>query len=181
MKRVNIKISNKAVYSLLTIFIIAAVAVSVFAVVPVVAPNPGHLASEVAGVCRTDGAGCPDYQSDLGLHIRSSDGLLCYPTAEASSCTLLSEDCTQIQGTIVWETDICSLSASVQGLTCTEACQDLMACDGDATGFSCGTVGTVNYATGVLDDCLDSDELRCICSVSGTSYSKEVANSERCI
>ena len=179
MKSVNIKISNKAVYSLLTIFIIAAVAVSVFAV-----PNPGHGADEVSGVCKSDGSGCQDYQENLELYVRTSDNKLCYPTEGASSCTLSTETCSQTQGLIVWDDGICSLSSSVQNLMCETECGNVMACDGDDTSFSCGTPGTVYYDTGVVDQCFPStpaNELRCICSVSGTSYAKEIANSERCV
>ncbi len=184
MKRVNIKISNKAVYSLLAIFIIAAVAVSVFAALPSSAPNPGHLASEIASVCRTDGVGCEGLQNNLNLYIRSSDGLLCYPTAEASSCTTGPELCSYSEaGYQISDMGACDLSASVQDTICNFACKDIVACEGDTTNFGCGDTGTIKYASGTADGCqiYEGEHLvDCLCSVS-ENYQKETANNERCI
>jgi hypothetical protein len=45
---IHIHLSNRLAYTLIVIFILVAVGVGIYALTPGVAPNPGHLASEMA-------------------------------------------------------------------------------------------------------------------------------------
>ncbi len=56
---VNIKISNRLLYTFIAIILV----VAIIGVGYAIAPNPGHTAGEIEGVCHSDGTGCPNYYS----------------------------------------------------------------------------------------------------------------------
>ena len=65
---VKIEISNRTMYFLVAFGVIALFAVGVFAV----APNPGHTAAEIEGVCGTDKVGC-DFLADYATRTWVTD------------------------------------------------------------------------------------------------------------
>ena len=101
---VKIEISNRAMYFLVTFGIIALFAIGVFAVTP----NPGHTASEIEGVCRSDGVNClvTDPQTDLGLYLDGNK--LCYPTASSASCSVETATCSLTTQITTFVEDDCS-------------------------------------------------------------------------
>ena len=178
VRAIEIFIPNKLFYTLITLGILAVLTFSVYAYnTPGPASSLGHSADELTGVCRTDGVGCtfPDSQADLGLYVNPSDQL-CYPTTSSSSCTIQTATCLASE-TFMFPTDDCG-SAS---FTCQQFCQTAIACDGDATSWSCGSTSVVYYDQSQAS-CEDQmTTCTCFMGGSGQTYQREIPQNARCI
>ena len=177
MGKIQINFTNKWLYTFALIIGILVISIGVYAI----APNPGHSANELEGVCRTDKINCPSFQDDLGLYI-DSNHQLCYPTSTSASCYIESVDCpftTTITLTMDAGGPACETSLGAN--LCTSLCEETIACNGDSTQFSCGATTNFYYDQSSVVGC-DGDLLTCYCSVSsGNQHDKEIPDASRCI
>ncbi len=197
VKKIHINLSNKVLYTFVTIIVILALGVGVYAL----APNPGHAASEVdfsetiatlnadqiclAGSCQTSwpsggGAGVNNLSVD-------ANGFLCYDTG--ASCTTAPRTCEPQSGIIEVRVDStsCDVLQEVQRtIECNAGCSSIVACEGDSQGTCFGGSGNnIFYDIGSSEGCSDSGGdayLSCDCGLTfGLAYSQEFAGGTRCI
>ncbi|MFH1307302.1 MAG: hypothetical protein ABIH72_00430 [archaeon] len=86
--KININISNKAIYTLLAIAFIIALGGIVFAVAGV-----SHDASELTGVCRTDGTGCPVGGTGNKVAVYKIPSYCVFPGVLSTNSTCMSAQC----------------------------------------------------------------------------------------
>ena len=55
---VKIKFSNRTLYTFIAILIL----IAIIGVTYAIAPNPGHVAGDTIGVCKSDGTNCPSFE-----------------------------------------------------------------------------------------------------------------------
>jgi len=171
MKKSVKKFSNRATYSAIVLVLVALVAVSTFA-----APNPGHDASAISGVCKNFGGewvDCPPSSSVEGLYIKESTGQLCWPTSGPNACQALVQNCIK-DLTKTFSYEDCDDPPAVLASACDDYCKDVVACEGDATPFFCGTVTDAKFQSGSYNSCY-SGYISCDCSTDGSiTHTKEV-------
>lgn len=194
MKKVSIKISNKATYSILAIVLIVLAGAVVFAYGTGDPYKFGHSAGELTGVCKYDGVDqkwifCPTFQDNLNLYINEQQKL-CWPTTVINGCQISIPNCNVVDSIQFEDMGICDPSASTihQNRFCNQQCTNMVACDGDSTPYECGLENynpTKRYfSSGVKESCGSNvNFIYCTCSVSGQGYYNEnpIATGESCV
>ena len=135
-------------------------------------------------ICYGDGSNCYDWNENYGIYVDESDSTkLCWPSSEG--CSVSTSTCSITdEGHNYYSQDVCLLNTNVQDQTCNTYCQSLTACEGDMPQYdNCGgTPGSVSFSSGESDGCDNTyDLLHCKCSVTSTSYNKEVSSSYVCV
>jgi len=189
--KINLSISNKLLYSIIAVFLIVAIGAVVYAAGGTGGtPNPGHSASEISGVCKTDGTGCP---STLNNKVKDPiteittdvNGKLCWKYTTGGGCSIQQTICSANQVTTppFSGQGYCPNSADRLS-TCISKCNELIACSGDTSGLSgCsgGAFSNSYYNKGVSTGCSESGNTwvySCLCSMNPSiisRYNKEVA------
>ena len=170
--KIKLNVSNKLLYSVLTIFIIAAITTGVYAYGTYNPSKFGHSAGELTGVCMSDGTNCLSGAgggSNIDMYVDTTTKKLCYDDGTSSTpCTNQIVSCTK--------TKRIDAGSSTSNHDCKLDCMDLneIACDGDL--ISTCTGGTsVKYNFGVFKPSTYGNE--CECSVLSTSkYTKEISS-----
>jgi len=124
MKKIQIKISNRGIYTLIASIILIIASVSVIFAVSSLKPNPGHDISEISGACASTSVGC-DFLTNY------------YTKGE------IDGKITDIQGTCNWEgwkpPKDCGTGLFGEGVCISDGCNLLQyacACDDQAWGYS---------------------------------------------
>jgi hypothetical protein len=185
--KINLNISNRLLYSIIAVLVIVGIGAFVYAVTP----NPGHTANEIEGVCKSNGQGCPNYQTNLNLKIENEK--LCYPTStgchiDLTSCPNTKTENITTSGTTFSKDGECPTLA-IQNQKCNDACSNKIACTGETslTGCTGGSPTSVKYTKGVssytctattifFPTTITTYTLNCTCSLtSAQNYNKEVS------
>lgn len=199
--KINLKISNRLLYSIITLILIVGIGVGVYAYGT---SNPaifGHSAGELTGVCKTDGTGCPTLsandpriQSSMKDMYVDSNKKLCYQngttTIPAGGCGTQTASCTKTEVISSPENGVCSQSLSVQNGVCSQdVCPYYTSCNGNTlSGCSGGT--SVYYNDGTRYSCTPgnpTDTLKCTCKMNpALNYVQETQgtttiNTYRCL
>ena len=181
VKKIKSNLSNRSIYSLITLAIFVVAIGVVFAT----APNPGHDSDEIsfeadsipliavdADLCQSDGTGCLPSTPTPGLYI-SDTGDLCWSTEAPNACQAYSTPCMASNVEMMEYADCEGDASYARNENCANFCLTKVGCKGDLTPFICGA-SDANYNTGVFDSC-GTGVMYCICSGTGDEYSKEIA------
>jgi len=166
--KIKLNVSNKLIYTILTIFIIAAITAGVYAYGTSNPSKFGHTMGEIQGLDGLQDARVQD--SVKNLYVNSTGGL-CYDYEGSSlgDCTTTSASCTKTGSISFLSPNGC---ASGGASACNVKCNSTIACP--ANDIS-GCYGAINakYTSGTSEGCV-GDTLTCTCSVSNKLYTNEV-------
>ena len=181
--KIKLNVSNKLIYAIVTVFIIAAISVGVYAFNTNNPQEFGHSVGEIEGLEEAiaqigtgsgSGTGSVVAPSIKELYI-GANGKLCYKYEASTGCSLEQKTCNAITTTFEYSlSGVCLIPKPARNEACNKWCKEkvISTCKGDIFD-SCYGGQDVKYNFGSEKSC-ESGKLKCDCKLNNAvTYQSE--------